>query len=154
MCYCRYDFVLRADQKNCQNCPLSTKFVHKYSEGVFSIRVSGYLFGHDSNSHQEAFLIYHKKGIARKEAIEKLSTMEAISKTWTGLFRDMKDPNMTPILNPHNYAPFYGSTYTNPNLIAITDLHACIGMDCNVKKRENSSKLIDPIIFRIQLINI
>ena len=108
---------------------------------MFSIRVSGYLIGSESNSHQEAFLIYHKKGVARKEAVEKLSTMEAISKTWTGLIHDMKDPNMTPILNPHNYAPFVGGTYTNPNLIAITDLHACIGMDCNIKKRENSSKL-------------
>jgi hypothetical protein len=103
------------------------------------------LFGRGSYSHQEAFLIYHKKGVARKEAIEKLSPMETISKTWTGLINDMKDPNMTPILNPHNYAPFSEGTYSNPDLIAITDLHACIGMDCNIKKRENSSNLINLI---------
>ena len=98
------------------------------------------MFGRFSNSHQEAFLIYHKKGIERKEAIVKLSTMEVISKVRTSLLSDMKDPSMTPILNPHNYAPYPGGSYTNPNFIALTDLQACIGMDCNVQKNEDSGK--------------
>ena len=99
------------------------------------------MFGRFSNAHQEALLIYHKKGIDRKEAIVKLSTMEVISKVRTSLLSDMKDPSMTPILNPHNYAPYLGGSYTNPNLIAITDLQACIGMDCNVQKNDDSGKL-------------
>ena len=113
----------------------------RFSEGVFPIRVSAYMLGYMYKKHQEAFLVYNKKGIARKEALKKLANMEAVSKTYTGFIQDINNPNMVPMLNPHNYAPLPGGSYKNPNLVSISELHACIGMKCNIKKHGNVGKL-------------
>lgn len=128
----RYDFVLHADQANCiEKCGASqSKYLKKYSKGVFRMRFTTYMQGSSTNQHQEALLIYNKKGVPRSLVLSRLAGIEAESKKYKRPYDDKNDPTMWPILNFPNYAPFKGGKYKNKNFVAINELKACIGMNC------------------------
>jgi len=110
--------------------------VGKYSEGVFWIRFMGYGAGAANQVHQDALLIYNKRGVKRRDALEHLSILSDFAK-YSSPERDQNNSAMLPMLNRHNYAPYEGSTYRDNNLISLMELKGCRGIKC---KREKPSK--------------
>ena len=129
----RYDFVLKADQSGCtKDCGMDSSLVRKYSNGVFSIRFHGYMNAGFSKLHQQALLIYNKKGVKRSTALRRLSTIntDTVPETHKTILDDMKDSSLHPILNFPNYAPYEGGKFRDKRYVALNELEACIGMNC------------------------
>ena len=132
----RYDFVVHADKANCiDECGMiNSNIIKEYSNGVFPIRFNGYMNAKDTALHQQAFLVYNKKGVQRSLALRRLNEIELKSEPqlWTNLVNDKNNKYLWPILNFPNYAPYEGDPlkYSDPNLISLNQLKACIGMSC------------------------
>ena len=132
----RYDFVVHANKAHCiEECKMiNGDIIRKYSNGVFPIRFNAYMNAGFWKLHQQAFLVYNKKGVPRNSALLRLNDIELKSKpqVWTTLLSDKNNKYLWPILNFPNYAPYKGDplNYSDPNLISINKLKACIGMSC------------------------
>ena len=113
---------------------MTSNIVKKYSNGVFPIRFTGYMNGGYGAIHQQALLIYNKKGVRRKTALSRLSTINLDPTHRSQLHRtiigDKNDPTLLPILNFPNYAPYEDGGYRNEHFVSVNELEACIGINC------------------------
>ena len=115
---------------------MTSNMVKKYSNGVFPIRFTGYMNGGYGAIHQQALLIYNKKGVRRRTALRRLSTINpdptSRSQVHKTIIDDKNDPTLFPILNFPNYAPYEGNGgFYNDNFVSVNELEACIGINCN-----------------------
>ena len=125
--------MLKADQSGCsKSCGMDSSVVRKHSNGVFSIRFHGYMNAGHHKIHQKALLIYNKKGVKRKTALRRLSTInsDTVPEVHKGIHDDLKDSTLHPILNFPNYAPYEGGNFTDKRFVSLNELEACIGMNC------------------------
>ena len=86
------------------------------SEGVFRIRVTGYMVCNVYKVHQEALLIYNKRvgdkdelEIDRRASASQLTTLSPKSVEHKSFQVDRVDSKLMPMLNALNYAPLWGT---------------------------------------------
>ena len=113
---------------------MESTLIRKYSNGVFSMRFHGYMNGGFGAIHQQALLIYNKKGVKRRTALRHLSTIntDTVPETHRGIHQDASkyDSRIHPILNFPNYAPYDGGKFKDKKFVALNELKACIGINC------------------------
>ena len=144
--YFRYDFVLHANKGEDSDCQghcgeRNEEFKRFLSEGIFRIRFSGYMVCASFKTHQEALLIYNKKGeepnklkVHRSVSAAKLSSILPKSLEYKTFKQDQRDPKMLPVMNAPNYAPYSGGSFREANFVALNELNSCVTKRCNHNK--------------------
>ena len=115
---------------------LNSEIIKEVSHGVFPIRFNGYMNGAQTKIHQQAYLVYNKKGVPRQLALRRLNeiNLKPEPQIHASIPADINNDQLWPMLNFINYGPYEGGNYSNPNFISINKLKACIGMNCEDKK--------------------
>ena len=111
--------------------------INVLSEGVFRIRVTGYMVCNPFKVHQEALLIYNKRtgdkdefAIDRKESVSKLTYLPAKSVEHKSFHVDRKNSKLMPMLNALNYAPYDAGHYQEKNFVSLNELKSCATKGC------------------------
>ena len=92
-------------------------------------------------THQEALLIYNKRGdkskklkVDRSVSAAKLSSILPKSLEYKTFKQDRRDPEMLPVMNAPNYAPYSGGSFREANFVALNELNSCFTKRCNDNK--------------------
>ena len=142
----RYDFVIHANKGKESQCKgecgdRDQSNVDVLSEGVFRIRVTGYMLCTPFKVHQEALLIYNKRdgdkdelAVDRKVSASKLTYLHPKSIEHKSFYVDRVNPKLMPMLNALNYAPLWGTHnarhYHEKNFVSLNELESCATKDC------------------------
>ena len=145
-CNIRYDFVIHANKGKDSRCKgkcgdRDQLNINVLSEGVFRIRVTGYMVCNVYKVHQEALLIYNKRvgdkdelEIDRRASASQLTTLSPKSVEHKSFHADRVNSKLMPMLNALNYAPLWGTRnarhYHEKNFISLNELESCATKDC------------------------